>query len=286
VAAGAGNIVAASGSNVVAAGAGNYRLAATQVKLVQTDSKGAFHLAVLGLAPGRVARVVATINGKTVSCLVGGDGKSIGGKAKGYMLASVADDLVSLGASKFSVTSTAEVTMSPATTALDNSYKPMIGMLGRLDDKARLDNLQKLMDEASQAEDELEAKFEADPELADKWVDAADPATGDMPDAMVHDMLADAGVLADVQDDARWVAQDVATEEQVADNLAAKDELPPDSWDDGYAALDMDYTAKGELMEDGKVVTTVPEVEAPATSDDEEADHGQTCSADDVYYCE
>ncbi|MDB5101037.1 MAG: hypothetical protein JWM80_5458 [Cyanobacteria bacterium RYN_339] len=280
VAQGAGNIVAQGAGNIVAQGAGNYRLQATQVKLLQTDAKGAFHLAVSGLAPGHVARVIATVNGKTVTCLVGGDGKSVGGKAKGYMLSAVGDTaLVSLGTGTYKVTSSVNLTMSPATTALDNSYKPMIGMLGRLDAQARADNLAKLFEEASQSEDELEARFDADPTLAEKWLAAADPNTGDLPDALVTAILNDAGLLDDVQQDARWVAEDTALEEKDADNLASESEQPPDTWDEGYAALGMSWNDNGQLMQGSEVVETVPEVDYP--TEDTEADPVAT---DEAYY--
>jgi hypothetical protein len=274
VAAGGGNIVASGGGNIVASGGGNlinskggFLLLALAGKNIVTDANGTFKIAVAGLKPGRVARIIATLKGKTVTCLVSGDGKAADPKAtKKFRLSSTSDigDLQPLVANtSFSVDVTDQVLLDPAHTMEASALTPALELLGRLDPEARAADCDKLLEEGLQIEDDLQRNIDSNPQLSEQMTTDANPETGALPNDLVKSALTAAGELAAVQADTTEMAKDVAVIETDSTKLATKADAEPAQSDSNLAAVGLDVSAQGQLEENGKAIVMVGNAPTP-----------------------
>ncbi|MDB5099126.1 MAG: hypothetical protein JWM80_3547 [Cyanobacteria bacterium RYN_339] len=285
IAQGAGNIVAQGAGNIVAQGAGNYRahrhitqattaaptttaLATPKPKaaaapklaaLVQTDGAGQFKLAVLGLAPGKVARIIATANGKTVTCLITGSGKTldknIKKKAAPYHHLQTDDGFANVNdpnapgdfnASDLTALDNApssDAYMDPITSALDDACSAMLALDSNLKDPTEA--IDKAMDKAAEKGDDLQAAFDKNPALEDKMC-AGD---GDLSGGDMQALLAEAGVLDDFQADFKTVAQEYSAAASAGGVLSGGGFDPGD-----FDSIGVGLTAGGDFSVGGEVI--------------------------------
>jgi hypothetical protein len=267
VAAGGGNIVATGGGNLSAAGGGHYRLQNLAGKSIVTDAKGSFKIAVAGLKPGRVARIIATLKGKTVTCLVSGDGQAIDPKAtKKYALFATSDtsDLEAVdGSTSFEVDTTDQVLLDPTHTMASNALAPALELLGRLSPEARASDCDKLLLEGLKIEDDLQKNFDNNPLLADKMAEQTDPDTGALSNDFVKATLTASGDLEAVQAETITIAKDVSIVETDSTKLATKSDAELVNADSDLAAVGMSLNAQGQLEDNGKTVATIGAAPTP-----------------------
>jgi hypothetical protein len=295
-------IIAAGAGNIIAGGAGNYRAkrhlhqapTATAVSkaaaLVKTDGAGQFKLAVLGLAPGKVARIIATANGKTVTCLITGSGKTLDqGLKKKYRPLALPDsdgfapvkdpnvpaDFTPPSLDDLNNFPATQADASPTTSALDQAAGPLLALNANLKDPTAA--IDKAMDTAAAKGPAIQEAFEKDPSAADALSSNLNADTGDSVGNILQTFLNDIGLLDDFQSDFRSAAQEFVS----AGGSLAGSGLDASDFDaigigfsaDGFSIGGETFTVPGsDAVGDGDTTPdTVPDVvqqEESGASDD------------------